>query len=79
MLAALHGDFHAAFELHPLAVPILVLLIPSAFLVIRSVLLGRSAEPLPAPLRRAWTIGIVAMIVLWVLRFFGLFGGPAPI
>ena len=79
ILAALHGDFRTAFQLHPLAVPLLFLLVPSIYLVLRSVLLGRSAEPLPGPLRNAWTVGILAMIALWILRFFGLFGGPAPI
>lgn len=79
ILAALRGDFATSMQLHPLAAPLLVLIVPSVLLVVRSVLLGRPSEPLPTPLRIAWHAAFAALIALWIARFFGLFGGPAPI
>ena len=79
VLAALRGDWATSLHLHPLALPMLALVVPSAALVVRSTLLGRTAEPLPRPLRHAWAVGVTALYVVWILRFLGCFGGPAPI
>jgi len=79
ILCALHLDFVGSWRLHPLAIPAAVLLVPSLVLVSKSIAKGDPTERLPRPLRIAWTIWVAAALLLWVARFFGAFGGPAPV
>lgn len=79
--ALLHGDFGAAWSLQPLvfvALPWLVALVAvetNAF--VRRGEYGRFLR-----YRAARVTGLaiaVALFVLWVARFFGAWGGPAPV
>jgi hypothetical protein len=72
-LALAHLDFAAAQRWHPLAIPLLAVtcaVVPLAFLV------GDAAW------RRLVVVTTgaagVLLVVVWVLRFVGLFGGPVP-
>ncbi len=79
VLSAVRGDWVGSWKLHPLALPAVALIIPSLLLVSRSIAMGDPARPLPRPLRAAWTVFFVVLFALWIVRFFGMFGGPAPI
>ena len=79
VLCALHGDWAGSLRLHPLAIPAVVLVVPSLTLIARSVARSDVPQRLPRPLRIAWTIFVVALFALWFARFAGYFGGPAPI
>lgn len=86
-LALLHGDVHTALHFHPLVwllTPLFVLFAGSGLI-----------ELVRAPERGAWSsspirwrgrvfnvaAGVVLSLTLavWVLRFAGYFGGPAPV
>lgn len=79
--AAMHADMRTAFHLHPLW-PIIVLVVGA--MVVAEVAafiqsggfhdyVGRSV------LHRAGLGLSVLLFLLWVIRFLGAFGGPAPI
>lgn len=80
-LALLAGQPEAAWGFHPLAFVISPLVIGSSlYFALRYVRLGTVWE------RRhpGWVIGAllalqVALVAVWVARFFGAFGGPVPI
>ena len=82
-LAALHGDLGGAFELHPLFPMLAPLYVYFLGSVIVDYVLGSRARP-PSPrvdrIVSALAIAaIVAVLVVWMARFFGAFGGPAPV
>ncbi len=86
-LALLHGDVHGALHFHPLVwllTPLFVLFAGSGL-----VELLRTPQHGPwraSPIRwRGRTFNAIAAVVLaatlsvWLLRFAGYFGGPAPV
>jgi len=85
-LALLRGDARTALHLHPLV----FLLAPLYFAVLGAAAVAYVRAPLAAaPRRRAWIAGrgvtalasllLVLVLGVWVARFFGAFGGPAPV
>jgi len=84
LLLALKGDLHGSLHMHPLAIPAALLLVPTLLVIARDMMPETTAgaeqpKPLPRPLRRAWTNFVALLFALWIARFFGAFGGPAPI
>ncbi len=85
-LALLHGDVRGAFHLHPLVwllTPLFALFVGSALWQ----LLRDPSAPRAAP-RMRWNgpaLNVVAVLLLvvtlgvWLARFAGYFGGPAPV
>lgn len=82
-LSALHGDFATAFRYHPLALLIVPLFatyatahavsyIRHGVSQVDKIVSGKWVD-------RLLVLFIVAMIGVWVARFFGAFGGPAPV
>lgn len=82
-LAVLGGDIDAAVHLHPLVFVVTpVIAITFAYNAIHYVRRGQwfASEQLKGPwVNAAWITLGAAMIVLWIARFFGLFGGPVPV
>ncbi len=77
---ALHGDLAAATHMHPLWFVVLPAL--AAIVVAEGIAFARSGR-WGVALESAWTkwIGgavLIALLVVWIARFFGAFGGPAP-
>ena len=79
ILMAAHGDFRGAMHMHPLAIVAAVLMIPTAFIALRGVVQTGMPPPLPRVLRFTWYVFVGFLIVLWLARFAGYFGGPVPI
>ena len=79
VMMALRGDVGGSLRMHPLAVPGALLTIVSMLLIARSISQGTPTKQLPTPLRHAWTVLVTFLIALWLARFAGMFGGPAPI
>ena len=79
VLRAAQGDFAGSFHLHPLAIPAALLLVPSLLLIARDVARHDVPQRLPRSLRLAWTVFMVALFAVWIARFAGFLGGPAPI
>jgi hypothetical protein len=84
MRALVHLDFARVVRLNPIAPIAAVLLALVAVRVV--VLLARTGDArdvgegrLGRALVRGLTIAVVVEIVVWVLRFAGLFGGPVPV
>jgi Protein of unknown function (DUF2752) len=86
--ALLRGDFRGALSLHPLS-PLLVPVVAAAMgrLLFRYVMgppgAGASRR-LRRPVGARWVDGVSALLALavvgvWVARFFGAFGGPAQV
>jgi hypothetical protein len=74
---AIDGDWMGAFHMHPLW-PVALAFV--AFAVAVELMQARGGRP--ALLRWRARFGIVlviALLTVWVARFFGLFGGPAPV
>jgi Protein of unknown function (DUF2752) len=82
-LAALAGDFHAAYHLHPLVFLVTpVIVIAFTYNAIEYVRRGQwfASEKLAGRwVNAAWiTLGVL-VVLLWIARFFGAFGGPVPV
>ena len=87
-LALLQGDFHAAYHLHPLVLPLSPLYFGGMAAVLVDFVRGPVARPSSAVgaswLTRRWvtTLALVLLLstlTLWVLRFVGYFGGPVHV
>ncbi len=88
MTRALHllaeGDVQASLRMHPLAVPVLT---AGALFVVSTVWTTfATGSPVTVYQRGAGRAAIgllavvyVAAIALWILRWFGFFGGPVPV
>ena len=82
--ALFSGDLVGALRIHPVAPLVIVvfgtLAARAIWLVLRQ---GHSRELLEGRLGRLLVVLIVlcsgAELVLWVLRWFGMFGGPVPV
>jgi hypothetical protein len=76
----LHGDFAAATRMHPLWFAVLpalaVLGVAEGVGFARQGRWGIALES--AWTRRVGAVLVVALVVVWVARFFGAFGGPVP-
>ena len=77
---ALHGDFASATHMHPLWFVVLPFLAGVA--VAEAVAFARVGRWGTA-LENRWVLRVglalvVALIAVWIARFFGAFGGPAP-
>jgi hypothetical protein len=75
-----HGDLTAALHMHPL---VLVLLPWTGLLLVSElyghVSRGSFATTFQRPMFRIGSYVVFATsIIVWILRFFGLFGGPCP-
>ncbi len=79
VLALLHGDVHAALALNPVGLVAAALAVPSLAWILRGVVREGRVVDLPRWLRVVWTGVIGALFVVWIARFFGALGGPAPI
>jgi hypothetical protein len=79
ILMALRGDLHGAMHIHPLAIVAAVLMIPTGFIALRGIVQTGLPPPLPRWLRLTWYAFVGALFALWLARFAGYFGGPAPI
>ncbi len=80
----LHGDVSGSLHMHPLAVPAILAYALVALAATRTTLLtGVPWELWRTRFGRAAAIGALslfaAMVVLWLLRMGGLFGGPVPV
>lgn len=78
---ALHGDFAAATAMHPLVWIVTPVIAAFAFAEIRG--FAKTGEWGASRKMRGSSVlmlGTAAlMFVVWIARFFGAFGGPAPI
>ena len=80
----LAGHFHASLRMHPLAIPLAAGFAAIALSIAISALTRGAAHAF----HRTWHgrgalvffgLAYAAAIALWVLRFFGAFGGPVPV
>lgn len=86
-LAALHGDLELALRFHPLfflLTPLFLYLAGNAaYGYVRGAAAAQTARQRSLWTSRATTVAGSAVVALvftvWVLRFFGYFGGPAPV
>ena len=82
-LALLHGHFHEAFRLHPLAVVVSPVVVGAfSYNAFTYIAQGRWAAAESVQGRWVTIFAIVvgtAMVGLWIARFFGAFGGPVPV
>ncbi len=77
---ALHGDFGAATRMHPLW--LVVMPACAALAIAEGVGFARHGR-WGIGIESAWTkrigaIVVAALVVVWLARFFGAFGGPVP-
>jgi hypothetical protein len=82
-LAALHGDFAASFHFHPLAV-ILVPLLALYSLGHAYSYLRHGVSQIDTVVSGKWIdrfllLLLITMLGVWIVRFFGAFGGPVPV
>ena len=79
--AAAHLDFHAATQFHPLWFVVFPALALCAAIEMGSyVWRGRTAGLDRNPVvQRVFTAILAALVVLWIARFFGAFGGPVDV
>ena len=82
-LSALHGQFAQSFRYHPLAIVAVPFLATSVLGQVVSYVSGGSNR-ISELLAHRWVdhamwVLLVLMIVVWIARFFGAFGGPAPV
>jgi hypothetical protein len=77
---ALHGDFAAATRMHPLwflVPPALVAIVIAETVAFRRT--GRWGTVIERTwVKRAGGVILVVLVAVWIARFFGAFGGPAP-
>ncbi len=82
-LALLHGDVHTAAHMHPLVfivTPVIGLMFTyNAYAYVRRGKWFASEDLKGRWVNRAWIALGAAMILLWIARFFGAFGGPVPV
>lgn len=82
-LSALHGDFATAFRYHPLAFLIVPLF--ASYAIAHAVsYIRHGVSQIDKIVSGKWVdrlliLFIVVMIGVWIARFFGAFGGPAPV
>jgi hypothetical protein len=83
-LALLRGDVRTAFHFHPLV----FVLSPLFIGLLASALVDYVRGPIQRARRRSWNtpwlgralwLLLALMLGVWVARFFGAFGGPAPV
>ena len=77
-LCLLRGDVRAAVALSPLSVLVVPFVIAMLARTFALYLRGRSQLP-PRWLTRSAIVLWVALLVVWILRFTGLFGGPVAV
>jgi hypothetical protein len=80
----LHGDYAASLAMNPLAIPIALSALAVAIATVQLTLSrGSPASLLDSRPARVAVIAFVALeafsVVLWALRFAGLFGGPVSV
>lgn len=82
-LAALHGDFATTYRYHPLAILMVPLLgayaAAHALSYIRHGVSQVDTFVTGKWIDRGILLLLIAMVGVWVARFFGAFGGPAPV
>lgn len=76
---ALKGDWHASLLIHPLGVVSALIVVPSVAYAAMRIARNQLTHAYPTWFRVLWHVLVIALYLLWILRFFGLFGGPAPI
>jgi hypothetical protein len=79
-----HGDYAASIAMSPLAIPIALAAFGVALAtVLLTLTRGSPASLLESRAARAAVIAFVALqilsVVVWALRFAGLFGGPVAV
>ena len=88
-LALVHGDFAAALRLHPL-VPILtpiylglLAVVATGYVRGTSVWAAGPGQPrgflFSKTVTRVTWVLVLLVFAVWILRFFGWFGGPVPV
>lgn len=81
--ALLSGDVHAAMHFHPLvfgALPLLALFFGTNFVMyVRSGTWGWMEQRASRLLTWLFGVFFVLLVVVWVARFFGAFGGPVSV
>jgi hypothetical protein len=84
VVALLHGDLHGVFEYNPLG-PVLALFMgvfgvqALASVVTHGDFRDAGEGRLGAVLKYGIFVVAGLEVVLWIARFFGLFGGPVPV
>lgn len=83
-LALLHGDLATATRMNPVAPLVLVLLGALSFRMLWLVLRDGDASAIGQGAFGKWIVrllvaSIALQTVVWIARFFGLFGGPVPV
>ena len=82
-ISLLHGDLHAAAHMHPLVfvvTPVIAVAFSyNAYCYVRRGQWFASEGLRGRFVNAAWIILGVAMVALWIARFFGAFGGPVPV
>lgn len=84
-LSFLRGEFSRALALHPLVIPLAPMYFAALGFFGIELVRGPSAPVQSRPwLTRRWVsifavVVLTATLALWVLRFFGYFGGPVPV
>lgn len=90
-LVLARGEFSRALALHPLVIPLAPMYFTALALLGIELLRGPSAAvpgtggaPRTPWITRRWvsifgSVVLAAALTLWVLRFFGYFGGPVPV
>ena len=78
------GDFSASLRMHALAAPVLVIGVPFAGATVwttfrRGTPMRVHRDTLGRATIAAGVVVYAAALVLWALRWFGLFGGPVPV
>jgi hypothetical protein len=77
---AMHGDFAGATHMHPLWM--VVLPACAAWAIVECVGFARTRTWGASAESRAlrWVAGVIValLVIVWIARFFGAFGGPVP-
>jgi hypothetical protein len=79
IVLAIEGHFRESIAMHPLALVAVALMVPSFVVIVRTQRSDGMVPDFPRWLRRLWTAFVTLLIVLWIARFFGYFGGPVPV